>query len=128
MENIFLYIYKKISITKKIYIYFFLCKKLTNKYYEKRKKAPKRSTWKIPTYRKEEKEKRQKKAWGRYQNLTEEKKEKNRLYHRERNKNLSEEQQQKLVEYLRNYYLARKNNCFSRLIRLFYDSPRTIEK
>ena len=49
-----------------------------------------------------------KKAHKKYQNLFEQEKEKKSWYHHERNKNLSEEQKQKLVEYMKNYYLAHK--------------------
>ena len=40
----------------------------------------------------------------------EKKKEQKRQYHREYNENLSEEQKQEKIEYMRNYYLAHKNN------------------
>ena len=53
-----------------------------------------------------------KKGLRKYQNLSKEEKERKRQYNRERNKNLSEEQKQKLVEYMRNYYLAHKKNPF----------------
>ena len=67
--------------------------------------------WKISNLSEEEKEKRQKKTHERYQNFTEQEKEKKCQYHCECNKNLSEEQKQELIEYMRNYYLAHKNNC-----------------
>ena len=54
------------------------------------------------------KKKRWKKAWGRYKNLSEEKEKKH--HYCDQNKNLSEEEKQKKVEYMRNYYLALKNN------------------
>ena len=50
-----------------------------------------------------------KKAREIYQNFTEEDKEKKDQYHCKHNKNLSEEQKQKLVEYIKNYYLAHKD-------------------
>ena len=59
-------------------------------------------------YYQKQKEKLQKEVRKRYQNPSEEEKEKKCQYHCERNKNLSWEQKQKLVEYMRNYYLAHK--------------------
>ena len=70
----------------KIYTrFFFYIQKMTNKYYQKHK------------------ERLGKEARKRYQNLAEEEKEK-----KGGSKNPSEKQKQKLVEYMKNYYLAHK--------------------
>ena len=58
----------------KIYIYFFLYIKMSNKYYQKHKEKLKKTTRE------------------RYQNLSQEEKEKKCQHHHGRNKNLSEEQ------------------------------------
>ena len=81
---------------------------MTNNYYQKQKKASKRSTWKHPKSFWREKDKKCQYAREPYRNLSEEEKEKKRQYHRERNKNLSEEQKQDKVEYMINCYLAHK--------------------
>ena len=63
---------------------------MSNKYYQKKTKAPKRSTWKISkSFWRIKKE--LKKARQRCQKCFEEEKEKKRQYHRESNKNPSED-------------------------------------
>ena len=88
----------------KIYIYFFLCIKMVNKYYQKQKKSfEKKHAKKYQSL--SEEEKRQKKAWDRYQNL-------------------SEEEKERKVDYMRNYYLAHKKYILSWFVD--FGGPGTI--
>ena len=80
---------------------------MTNNYYQKHKEKLKKKHAKdnkIFLKKKKKCEKRLKKDII----FSKEENEGKRQYHFERNKNLSEEQKQKLVEYVRNYYLAHK--------------------
>ena len=83
---------------------------MTNECYRKYKKILQKEACERYDNLSEEEKKTRKKAHERYQNFTKEEKEKKHHYYCERNKNLSEEQNQKVVEYIRNHYLAHKKS------------------